>query len=424
MPAPTPELRLAHGLAFADLHSVAGAQRVDALFCAHLAAADGALAARLASGRADPKALAPKAESELLLAVAPHLEDFLAELFGIETEVRALEAAHHERAPLFAVKRLFVQRKAMNAYKADVAATFDGAALARELGPRIGAVLPGRGAELAFAQAVTAWQADEAAHAADLDLAQRYAAWAAHTPEGRAAHVGGVLFRAPRKLDFMRLVPVASAPRAGRGRRRRLEARRRPPAPPRGLRADRRGDGLHRRPRPVALLHLVPRAGQGLLRQGAAGEATRHRRRRSGRARSGCRWPAVRWRRRISEFHKLRAEGWPVAALAMVCVDNPMVAGTGHRICNDCMKSCIYQKTDPVDIPQAETRLLKDVLALPWGFELYSLLTRWNPLNLAPSGAARADGTARADRRHGAGGDTPSRTTSSTTATPSSASTD
>ena len=46
------------------------------------------------------------------------------------------------------------------------------------------------------------------------------------------------------------------------------------------------------------------------------------------------------------------------------------------------MKSCIYQKPEPVDIPQAETRILKDVLALPWGFEIYSLLTRWNPLDL------------------------------------------
>ena len=69
-----------------------------------------------------------------------------------------------------------------------------------------------------------------------------------------------------------------------------------------------------------------------------------------------------------------------------------MAAGTGHRICNDCMKSCIFQKQDPVDIPQVETRTLKDVLELPWGFEIYSLLTRWNPLNfarplpLAPSG--------------------------------------
>jgi NADPH-dependent glutamate synthase beta subunit-like oxidoreductase/NAD(P)H-flavin reductase len=46
------------------------------------------------------------------------------------------------------------------------------------------------------------------------------------------------------------------------------------------------------------------------------------------------------------------------------------------------MKACIYQKQEPVNIPEAETRTLKDVLGLPWGFEIYSLLTRWNPLNL------------------------------------------
>src|SRR5690606_10906758 len=85
---------------------------------------------------------------------------------------------------------------------------------------------------------------------------------------------------------------------------------------------------------------------------------------------------------RISEFHKLKTQGVAVGSLAMIVLDNPMCAGTGHRICNDCMKSCIYQKQDPVNIPQAETRTLKDVLELPWGFEIYSLLTRWNPLNL------------------------------------------
>ena len=26
--------------------------------------------------------------------------------------------------------------------------------------------------------------------------------------------------------------------------------------------------------------------------------------------------------------------------------------------------------------------MLKDVLALPWGFEIYALLTRWNPLDI------------------------------------------
>ncbi len=86
---------------------------------------------------------------------------------------------------------------------------------------------------------------------------------------------------------------------------------------------------------------------------------------------------------KISEMNVMHAQGNTIAALAIATVDNPMVAGTGHRICNDCMKACIFQKQEPVDIPQVETRTLKDVLDLPWGFEIYSLLTRWNPLNFA-----------------------------------------
>ncbi|MDE1932287.1 MAG: FAD-dependent oxidoreductase, partial [Alphaproteobacteria bacterium] len=85
---------------------------------------------------------------------------------------------------------------------------------------------------------------------------------------------------------------------------------------------------------------------------------------------------------KISEMNMVKARGQTIGALAIAVIDNPMVAGTGHRICNDCMKACIYQKQEPVDIPQIETRTLKDVLDLPWGFEIYSLLTRWNPLNL------------------------------------------
>ena len=85
---------------------------------------------------------------------------------------------------------------------------------------------------------------------------------------------------------------------------------------------------------------------------------------------------------KISEAHLLKREGHGIGALAMIMVDNPLCAGTGHRICNDCMKSCIYQKQTPVNIPQIETSILSDVLHLPYGFEIYSLLARWNPLNL------------------------------------------
>ena len=84
---------------------------------------------------------------------------------------------------------------------------------------------------------------------------------------------------------------------------------------------------------------------------------------------------------RIGEMNLLRAGGDAIGGLAMVMIDNPMCPGTGHRICNDCMRACIFQKQDPVNIPQIETGVLTDVLFMPWGFEIYSLLTRWNPLN-------------------------------------------
>ncbi|WP_198246556.1 pyridine nucleotide-disulfide oxidoreductase [methane-oxidizing endosymbiont of Gigantopelta aegis] len=85
---------------------------------------------------------------------------------------------------------------------------------------------------------------------------------------------------------------------------------------------------------------------------------------------------------KISEMHLVKRRGDNIGALAIIMIDNPMCPGTGHRICNDCMRGCIYQKTEPVNIPQIETNVLTDVLFMPYGFEIYSFLTRWNPLNI------------------------------------------
>ncbi len=94
----------------------------------------------------------------------------------------------------------------------------------------------------------------------------------------------------------------------------------------------------------------------------------------------------------ISEMHALKREGHSIGALALIVINNPMCAGTGHRICNDCMKGCIFQKQEAVNIPQVETSVLTDVLALPYGFEIYALLTRWNPLNFRRSVALPYNG--------------------------------
>ncbi len=85
---------------------------------------------------------------------------------------------------------------------------------------------------------------------------------------------------------------------------------------------------------------------------------------------------------KISEAQILQRDGHTIAAIATMMIDNPTLPATGHRICNDCMKGCIFQKQEPVNIPQNETRMLTDCLELPWGFEIYALLTRWNPLNV------------------------------------------
>ncbi len=373
-------LALAYGFSFPDLFSRDGLDRLDQRFIERVAGDDPALAFRLAEARQDPDALDRKAESALLIELGPFLEDFLGELFGIADEVGALAAKHHELAPLYAVKRLFVQRKATNKYKADVAATFDGDALRAELAKRMSAPF----SELAFANAVQDWQKDEAANADVLDIALQYAAWAAHTEAGQAAHATGVLFKAPKKLDPARLVPLTTQSENGITVHTLHHLRRRE-----GFALTDHGTDLAGALDQTNYCIWCHEQGKDSCSRGLPEKAPTPGFKKSpfGVSLAGC--PLEE---KISEFQKLKSEGFPVAALGMITVDNPMAAGTGHRICNDCMKSCIYQKQNPVDIPQAETRTLKDVLELPWGFEIYSLLTRWNPLNLrrplpkAPSG--------------------------------------
>ena len=364
------------GLSFADLYQSEGLRRLDQRFLKELERSDAALHARLVGARAAPASLAAKQESELLLALAPHLEGFIAWLFGIEAEVQALAARHHELAPLYVVKRLFVQRKAMHRIKAQEAESIDGDALQRELQQ----VFQEPFSELAFARHVTEWQRNESANAAHLDVALRYAAWAALSAAGRARHRHGVLFKAPAKLDYQRLVPVTTdASRGynihqlGEGHQRRRE----------GFKLTDAGTNLTGALDETNYCIWCHEQGKdscskGLLEKGAAGKgAASFKKSPFGVILAGC--PLEE---KISEFQKAKSEGLALGALAIIAVDNPLAAATGHRICNDCMKSCIYQKQEPVDIPQAETRTLKDVLELPWGFEIYSLLTRWNPLNV------------------------------------------
>ncbi|HUN50639.1 MAG TPA: hypothetical protein VMU42_05965, partial [Candidatus Sulfotelmatobacter sp.] len=171
-------LSLRFAIAFEDLYSRAGLGKVDAAFLDFLGEADAALKAHLEGGRAAPAALAAKDEAELLLALGPHLEDFLGELFGIRAEALALAERHHALAPLYACKRMFVQKRALRQVKPAEAEAVDGPALEAELAALFGESF----SELAFARRVAEWEGDEAANAESLKKAARYAAWAVLTP--------------------------------------------------------------------------------------------------------------------------------------------------------------------------------------------------------------------------------------------------
>src|SRR6267378_4121728 len=326
-------LKLAFGLSFAELYRRDGLVRLDAAFLGRLGEANAALGPRLAAARENPSALDSKSESALILEIAPHLDDFLAELFGIQAEFRALSARHHELAPLYAVKRQFVQRRAANKVKPEEAAKLDGPALEAELKKH----LDGRFDELTFAKKVGHWLADEAAHAVALDLALKYSAWALHTPAGREHVKAGVLFKAPSKIDPQNLLVHAQ-------------------------KSDREGVATYtirpehiRRRKGFALTDpgtdLVGALDQanyciwchtqgkdscskGLREKSSPATPNKVAFKKSplGVTLAGC--PLEE---KISEFHTLKAQGNALSALAVIVIDNPMAAATGHRICNDCM---------------------------------------------------------------------------------------
>jgi NADPH-dependent glutamate synthase beta subunit-like oxidoreductase/NAD(P)H-flavin reductase len=381
-------LALAHGLSFADLYDDAGLTRLDAAFVGWLTGRDAALAERLHRARAAGGST-PRDEAPLLLALAPQLEAFIAELFGIGDALDALAQSHRALAPIYEAKIAFVRRQAAK-LEPSALDGFDAEAARRQIAGWLGEPFD----ERAFARGVLDWQRiadDETAQAAArdtaqqrLDLARRYSAWAATSAAGARRHAGDLLFHLPAKTDPLHLLAHAQEHdeagvrvftiAADQLRRREGFALTDPGTDLRGA-LDQTNYCIwcHEQGKDSCSKGLKERAG--------ADGRPRWKRSALGVPLAGC--PLEE---RISEFQLLKSRALPIAALAVIAIDNPLVAATGHRICNDCMKACIYQKQTPVDIPQAETRTLKDVLELPWGFEIYSLLTRWNPLNLRRPG--------------------------------------
>jgi len=319
----------------------------------------------------------PPQESALLIEVARPLAAFIARLFQVEHQRQKLLDAASREAAVFAMKH-FIARRACKRYPEDKVPADDPANLRAaidELCATYPDLVVDGDPELSVARVIEALLAKEKAGAAqpEIDLLERWAAVHRFVPAAQQAVAAWVSFRHAHAVDFEDLVPL-----------------RRPDAK---LSNVTEGPAEHRR----------RRDGFGLTdgrmsRREVAGEADYcmycHEREKDSCSKGmhdksggvkknpiGVTLRGCPLNEKIGEMHVLRRDGDSIAALAMVVVDNPMLPGTGHRICNDCMKACIFQKQEPVNIPQAETGVLTDVLGMRWGYEIYGLLTRWNPLN-------------------------------------------
>lgn len=367
----------AFGITLRDLYNLDGLKRLDKSFLNYLTQANQTLLERLRAGRANPDVLGISSESELLMGLAPYLEDFLGILFNVKSAIIALSSKYCNLSPLYTCKRLFIQRYVLKIFNEGEARNFDGLALQVVLETVLGHSFT----ELTFANSVLSWLDNERVNARYLDIAARYAAWRIYTSNLPSTSVGtrdSVLFTASHvtaDLNDSLLEKVET--HAGICF---LRLKKNYPLF--------RRDGFN-------LTDL------GLSREEVLSEVHRcifcHHRNKDycskgvSDKRSG-EWIHTEFGRKItgcpleesiSEFQESVVHGNIVSALAFITINNPMVAGTGHRICNDCVVGCILNKNHAaINVPQTETRVLQDVLSLPYGFEIYSLLTRWNPLNL------------------------------------------
>src|SRR6185503_843185 len=127
------QLELRFGFSFEDLYRQEGLARLDHTFRQHLQLTNAGLLQRLLTAREDPGGFTRKQQSDLIVELAPHVEDFIGELFGISADLRALQAKHHSLAPIYALKRRFVQKKAISGVTKEQATSINGLAVAAEL---------------------------------------------------------------------------------------------------------------------------------------------------------------------------------------------------------------------------------------------------------------------------------------------------
>jgi NADPH-dependent glutamate synthase beta subunit-like oxidoreductase/NAD(P)H-flavin reductase len=366
-----PELSL-DGFTFQELFEVNALTRLDKCFLHYLLQQDALLHEDLLAYRSKLKEFSENDCSALLIEGAKHLESFIAQFFKIEAAVKQAQFVLLAQDPIFFFKRWYVLREAKRRLNKPKEESFSQLTAWLYCALSEYSVDYSVDLELAIAKLGALFLGDEEQFSAQIEKLVAWCVSVLTEPEGQDFTSNWVSFRIPQRIDYSNLVPMQATSHGFEAFAKNL--RQRDGFKLTDTRMNQRqvlGEVhycvyCHKNNGDFCSKGFPLKKGEPLLgfKQNPLGEIL-----------TGC--PLEE---KISEMHVLKREGYTIGALAMIMLDNPMCPVTGHRICNDCMKACIYQKQEPVNIPQVETGVLTDVLALPWGVEIYDLLTRWNPL--------------------------------------------
>lgn len=331
---------LGFDISFEELNSLAGLKKLDQEFLKFVRSHDDILQQKLLSLRANQNLqLATLEYSDVLIKLSELLEDFIGELFSIELENFKFKEDIIDFDLIYEVRRKFVQRE-YKKYSLEELNQLEKNNIEKKLSTLIGEF-----SELDLAKYIIHWIKDDSVYSSELKVASEYCALMVHQSSTLS------LFDIPRsqnsyKIRDYKIDQLSKDTLLG------FEYR------------DNVSDHRLAHMQSHYCIHCHKQQ-KDSCSKGLSQEQ------------QGC--PLDE---KISEMNLLKSKGFNIGALAMIIIDNPMVAATGHRICNDCMKACIFQKQDPVNIPYVESNVLESVLNMPWGVEVYILLTKWNPLNI------------------------------------------
>lgn len=372
-----PKLQLAWNLPVSSLYDRSGLNQIDTLFSDFIRQVDPDLSQVYAAFVADPDACSAEAYDELIMAVSPILAHFILTLFGIDQD-DAVDSAT-DITKIMAFRHVCVLPAQRRGY-APQSALPSAQVCHQWLCEAVGQTEPSEAVVATFVQEAELTQDQEVLRRVQdwcfyvvtgvlpdtltqswysFWVPKRLGEWLVEVRQGEHdCHVQSSQMQPYQREDF-RLVDTAMTPEAIA-----LQSDYCKICHPKGV--DYCRSGFYQNKKDPNQGFKTSREGEVL---------------------SGC--PLDE---KISPMHAFMNQGMPLAAWIAVMIDNPMCPATGHKICNDCIQSCIYQKQEGVDTPQVETHVLMQVLALPWGVEIYDLLVKWHPLRrterlpLAPSG--------------------------------------